>query len=452
MARVQKALTDREVRELLKTAGTKAVGGVAGLVLRRRANAQGVVTSARWYLRKQGEGRTDISIGDYRHMGLAEARLKAMQLLNDISNGVSPIVEAKKKAKKEQAQKAQKALEALTIGEVLDEWLTYKVDRGEWGKGIQAKAEETRRKEESRIRLNVPSLLDVSVALCEPEDVAKALEPIWCSRRATCDRLCSHLHGLFRWAMTVKKCRPRGINPVELQWLKPLLPAESKRKQEEHLPALEPNQVPSLIKALVAKGSATALCTVLAILTCTRSDNIRSMRWDQISEDGQYWNIDAIDMKVTSNGQHKIPLSVEAQKILKHQREFALFFDSPYVFTSNRNNGKPLSNTTLNVLIQRLHAKEVEAGREGWLDRKQTKEKGKPVIAVQHAISRSTFETWAHETRQDERAVQLILHHEIDPRLKSAYDRSEDLPHKRKVLEAWSKFCCSMCSLDELTR
>ncbi|EJW93086.1 hypothetical protein EVA_18807 [gut metagenome] len=59
--------------------------------------------------------------------------------------------------------------------------------------------------------------------------------------------------------MTVKKCRPRGINPVELQWLKPLLPAESKRKQEEHLPALEPNQVPSLIKALVAKGSATAL-------------------------------------------------------------------------------------------------------------------------------------------------------------------------------------------------
>lgn len=39
----------------------------------------------------------------------------------------------------------------------------------------------------------------------------------------------------------------------------------------------------------------------------------------------------------------------------------------------------------------------------------------------------------------------LILHHDVDPRLKSAYDRSEDLPHKRKVLDAWGKFCFSEC-------
>ena len=55
------------------------------------------------------------------------------------------------------------------------------------------------------------------------------------------------------------------------------------------------------------------------------------------------------------------------------------------------------------------------------------------------------IETWAHGTRQDERAVALILHHDVDPRLKSAYDRSEDLPHKRKVLDAWGKFCFSEC-------
>lgn len=61
MARVQKALTDREVRELAKTSGVNAVGGVAGLVLRRRENAQGVVTSTRWYLRKQGAKGTDIA-------------------------------------------------------------------------------------------------------------------------------------------------------------------------------------------------------------------------------------------------------------------------------------------------------------------------------------------------------------------------------------------------------
>lgn len=452
MARVQKALTDREVRELAKTAGTKAVGGVAGLVLRRRANVHGVVTSARWYLRKQGAKGTDIAIGDYKQVGLAEARLKALRLLEDLANGVNPIVEAKKEAQKEKAEKESKAREALTVGEVLTEWLDDKVRRGEWGKGIHSKAEETRRKEERRIRQNLPLLMEMPVASCEPEDIAKALEPIWCSKRATADRIQTHLQALFRWSMAVKKCRPRGINPAEKQWIKPLLPAESKRKQEEHLPALEPDQLPYLIRALVEKGSHSALCTALAIITCTRSDNIRSMRWDQLSENDQLWNIDAIDMKVTANGQHKIPLSVEAQKIIQHQRENALFFDSPYVFTSDRNGGKPFSNTTLNVLIQRLHAVEVDAGREGWIDRKQSQEKGEPVIAVQHGISRATFETWAHETRQDERAVQLILHHEIDPILKSAYDRSEDLDHKRKVLDAWSKFCFSLCSVDSLTR
>lgn len=86
--------------------------------------------------------------------------------------------------------------------------------------------------------------------------------------------------------MTVKKCRPRGINPADSQWLTPLLPAENKRKQEEHFPALDPDQLPQLIKALMALGSTSALCTAFAILTCTRSNNVRSMRWDQISEDG----------------------------------------------------------------------------------------------------------------------------------------------------------------------
>ncbi len=451
MARVEKALTDREVKALSKTLGSHAVGGVAGLTLRVRATKTGF--SCKWCLRSERQGKeTKITLGSYPEIGLQSARVKATQLRVDLANGVNPIVEAKKKAQKEKAEKESKVREALTVGEVLTEWLDDKVRRGEWGKGIHSKAEETRRKEERRIRQNVPLLLDMPVASCEPEDIAKALKPIWCAKRATADRVRVHLNVFFHWAMAVKKCRPRGISPAELEWIEPLLPAESKRKQEEHLPALEPEQLPHLIKALINKGSASALCTVLAILTCTRSDNIRSMRWDQISEDGQLWNIDAIAMKVTANGQHKIPLSVEARKIIQHQRENAQFFDSPYVFPSPRNKNKSMSDSAMNVLIKRLHATEVNAGREGWIDRKQSKEKGAPVIAVQHGISRATFKTWATETRQDKRAVELLLHHEIDPILKSAYDRSEDLPHKRKVLEEWSKFCFSLCSLDSLSR
>ena len=444
MARVVKALGVKEVEKISKMPGVHAVGGVPGFALRVWASAAG--SGCAWILRTECKGKeTKVTVGTYPEMGLHAARAKAAEFKASLLAGVNPVKEARAKVKAEKKAEEVARLQALTVGDVLDEWLAYKVEHGTWGKGIHEKAEAVAHKEGRRIRQSAALLLGVPVASCEPEDVVKAIEPIWCSKRATCETVCSHLRGLFHWAMTVKKCRPRGINPADSQWLTPLLPAENKRKQEEHFPALDPDQLPQLIKALMALGSTSALCTAFAILTCTRSNNVRSMRWDQISEDGQLWSIDAIDMKVTANGQHLIPLSAEAQRIIQHQREFSLCLDSPYVFGSYRNNGAPLSNMTMNVLIQRLHSKEVAEGREGWIDRKQTKDKGKPVIAVQHAISRATFESWAQGTRQDEHAVALILHHDVDPRLKSAYDRSEDLPHKRKVLDAWGKFCFSEC-------
>jgi len=97
----------------------------------------------------------------------------------------------------------------------------------------------------------------------------------------------------------------------------------------------------------------------------------------------------------------------------------------------------------LNTVIKDLHAIEIKAGREGWIDRKQTKKTGNPVIAVQHAISRATFESWAHSVHADSRAIQLILHHDIDPRLGSAYDRDGSIDDKRILLQRWANFCYS---------
>ena len=185
----------------------------------------------------------------------------------------------------------------------------------------------------------------------------------------------------------------------------------------------------------------TALCLEFAILTCVRSNNVRSMRWEQLNKDLTLWEIDAAEMKIDRNGQHKIPLSKQAKAIIEKAKTLAI--DPIYVFPSERVQGKPLSNSALNVVIKDLHAIEVKAGREGWIDRKQTKEEKKPRIAVQHGISRATFKTWAEGSRQDQRAVELILHHDIDPRLKSSYDRAEDIPHKAKVLQNWADFCYS---------
>lgn len=443
MARVAKALTDKEIKPKLRKHKVLAVGGVDGLILRQLTNAAGQVTSVRWYLRKQGAGKAMIPLGEYPRMSLAKAREEARRVLNALSEGVNPVREAKEKKAAAEIEDADKARRSLTVGDLLGEWMAYKVESGDWGKGDHAAAESVRRKEERRIRQNVPSLLGLSVADAEPKQIADALAPIWCSKRATADTICSHLIGFFRWAMTVKKCRAMGNNPAQKEWIKELLPSERKRNKEIHHPALDADQLPRFVRALLENGSPSALCTVMAILTCTRSANVRGMRWDQLNDDWTVWTIDAEEMKVTANGQHIIPLSDQAQAVLRCAREHSPYLDSMFVFNSDRNGGKPLSANTLNTLIHRMHAAEVSAGREGWIDREQTKKAKKAVIAVQHGISRATFKTWAVDTRQDDLAVELILHHEIDAAFHGSYNRADALEHKKAVLDAWGAFCFS---------
>lgn len=449
MARVIKALGVKEIERLSKVPGVYAVGGVPGLSLRVWTVATG--TSCAWILRSECKGKeTKVTVGTYPTMSLHSARAKAADFKAQLAAGVNPVKAAKEKAKAEKKAAEIASLHALTVDDVLDEWIKYKVDRGDWGKGLKLRAEETGIRESTRIRQNLPSLMSLSVDAATPEDVAAALEPLWCVKRGTAEKVQSHLSGFFKWTMRVKKCRTSSsINPASMEYLSLLLPCENKREKEGHQPALETDQLPHLMQVLMEKDSPGALCTAFAILTCTRSENVRRMRWDQISDDGSLWTIDAIDMKETANGQHVITLSAEARLILARQKERASLFDSPYVFASSVNTGRELSENTLNAIIKRLHEQEVKEGRDGFIDRRQTKEKRKknpdckPVIAVQHGISRSTFKTWALETRQDTRAVELILHHKIDKELHNAYDRSDDLPYKKQVLDAWGAFCFS---------
>lgn len=439
MPKIAKAMNDKQVQALLRKPDNKPhyVGGVQGLYLQVNVLKSGNV-SATWYLRVEIDGKkSKKSLGQYPDITLLQARTKAAELREQFAKGINPFEIEKEKKRQEKAKAKQKKKDDITFESALSEYLDYKQAR-DWKHG-----ESTRIKEERRIRNHLASLMPLALSAIEPEDVAAAVMPIWCNKAQTADRVLGLIHGYFKWAMTVKKCRPRGINPAESQWIKDLLPPESKRKKEIPMPALSVEQLPPFMKALHerAKTHLSALCTEFAVLTCVRSKNVREMRWSQLDDDLTLWEIDATEMKIDRNGQHKIPLSKQAKAIIEKAKTLAI--DPIYVFPSERVQGKPLSNSALNVVIKDLHAIEVKAGREGWIDRKQTKEEKKPRIAVQHGISRATFKTWAEGSRQDQRAVELILHHDIDPRLKSSYDRAEDIPHKAKVLQNWADFCYS---------
>lgn len=437
MPKRAKALGVKEVERLAKRPGMHAVGGsVAGLCLHVREVQSGF--SAQWVLRIRKEAiKRKATLGPYPLMGLAEARQAAAEYMKSLALGADPREEKKAAQAAQEAARREAERAVFTIDALLPEWLAWKA--------LTAKLpDDYARREASRIRNHLGGLLTQPLPRITADDVAAALRPTWCAKPATADKNLGHLHDFFSWAVSEKKCLPEGTaNPADKSTVRRKLPAESKRKQGRNQPALSLKQHPSFFKALNGKGTVGARCLAFAILTVSRSENAREIKWEQISEDGKLWTIPAQNMKTAANGQHMVPLSPQARAIIEAQRAVREE-GCPYVFPSPYGRGhKPLSDSTLTNVIRKLHLQELSAGRQGWIDPEQTAAEGEPVLVVPHGVARAAFSTWAHAKEENSNVIELCMHHSIDRRYKGAYNRAKMLEQKRALLEAWGEFCCS---------
>lgn len=439
MPRSARVLSAAQIKELAKKEGEYSVGGVSGLKLLVRKAQDGSLSVA-WVLRKQGKDGFKVSLGAYPLISLKAARDAAEEVLRKAHTGMNPVEEKRLKAhtvKAHAEKKAREKLDGLTVEDLSQEFFDWREARGDWKDPA-----ETRRRHEMRWRRHI--LLrggKIIVSRATPDDIAELLRPIWCDYRTTADKLLPLLRSFFGWAVAVRKVRDPGLaNPCAREGIEPLLPAERMRKALEHYPFLEPDQMPPFMAAIHRVPHVSARALEFAVLTCSRSQNVRNMRWSELNAKGTVWTIAAENMKITANGQHIVPLSRQAQEILKAQRVYCQYLGSDYVFPSPRN-GKPYCVTGMNNVIRDTHADELAAGREGWIDREMSKEKGEPVMAVQHAISRASFETWAHLHGEESRIIDLCLHHNVDAKLQSAYDRDKSLEAKRALLQRWADFC-----------
>ena len=423
MPKVIKALSIAEVKALASVVGDHSVGGVNGLRL-RVFNRNGQLCPY-WVLIRQGKNRLFYHIGAFPDIGLKEAREIASSVL---LNGIP--------TKKKEAQ--EKANEDLTIEDVYVAFFEWKLARGDWKRG------ETKKRYEQNLfeRHLLPTLKSVKVSSCTFDDVARAFKPIWVDHPSICNKAHQLILQLFSWATVVRKIRDSNLaNPAFLDGIKPLLPAEKTRRKRYSHPFLMPSQIPDFFAQLVplSTHSTVARMLICAILTCSRSANIRGMKWDQVNLEEGVWRIPESEMKISANGQHVVPLSTQVLDLIKVQKDFSC---NAFVFSSKRS-GSTLSKATMNYLINSMHKEEVENGREGWLDREQSEQLGEPVIPVQHAISRASFETWAHSEGKNARIIALCLHHTVDSKYNGAYDRDKSLDAKRQLLQEWADFCYS---------
>lgn len=424
MPRLSAVLSIAQVRALVKKGGTYAVGGVKGLSV---VSQQGRTPFYMLRLSKDGK-ESRIKIGDFALLSLKEAREKATGILADIQrgtfdDGTEPPTDDKP-----------------DVASLLCEWLDEQVERKRW-KDSTARGRDHLRQLEKHV---IPNIQGWEIDKVTAIDVAKLLRPLWCDHPKQADYLRGLLSLFFVWTMVVRKVRPIELgNPAATELLREILPPERERKKGSHYPFLPPEKVPAFMAALRRRPGAVARCTELAILTCTRSSNIRLMKWADVDLERRIWTIPAEEMKVERNGVCEIPLSDRAVEILEEMRFLApLKWSKEYVFASHIK-GRVVSENSLNKLIVTLHEIEVHEGREGWIDPDLTKERGEPVIACQHAIARASFRTWATATPDfSDRVIELCLHHAVS-KYAGAYDRAKLLDEKKALMQAWSDFCKS---------
>ena len=409
MPRKAKELSDAALKAKAKKPGFHAVGGVAGLLL------QVTPTGARsWVLRAMvNDRRRAIGLGSWEHVSLAEARKRAREARAEIDAGLDPIEERKRRRAENAA-----TLPLLTFDQAAAELIAARLP--EWKNAKHA--------DQWRNTLTTyasPVIGRMDVAAVELQHIEAILRPIWATKTETASRVRMRIEAVLDWA-TVGGQRT-GDNPARWKGvLSQRLAKPGKVKKKRNQPALPYTDMHRFMVTLRRRhGAARAL--EFAILTATRSNEVRGARWAEIDLQACTWTIPADRMK--AGREHVIPLSARALEILQTQERMA---GTDLVFPALR--GRELSDATLAKVIKLMHAADVAGGGPGFMDAKQ----GKTVVP--HGF-RSTFKDWASEKTSVPNIVsEAALAHTIKDKSEAAYRRGDLLDKRRALMEAWADY------------
>jgi len=134
--------------------------------------------------------------------------------------------------------------------------------------------------------------------------------------------------------------------------------------------------------------------------------------WDEIDLDKREWTVPSARMK--GRRPHTVPLSPPAIELL---RSLYTEPDNPFLFISNRTAGH-IAESTVTIALR-------DAGR----------------FETIHGF-RASFKTWAEEsTNFPGLVIELSLAHAPGTLVERSYRRGDVIVKRRKLMEAWSRFC-----------
>ncbi len=188
-------------------------------------------------------------------------------------------------------------------------------------------------------------------------------------------------------------------------------------RKQHYATLTEPRAVAELMRAL--HGASGTFATVSAMklmpLVFVRPGELRHAEWCEFDLDAAEWRIPAPKMKMRVP--HIVPLSAQAVAILRELHP--LTGDCRWCFPGERTRQKPISEATINANLRRMgYAKDQITG---------------------HGF-RAMASTMLHEQGWLHEAIERQLAHGHRDQVSAAYNHSEHLALRRKMMQHWADY------------
>lgn len=277
----------------------------AGLSLKVTANG-----SKSWIYRYMLVGKAHwMGLGSYPDVSLLEAREKAADYRKLTRQNIDPLAEKRK--------------ETSVIRAAIVKYITFSKASEQYIESHKAGWKNAKHIDQWTNTLATyanPIIGNIDVSMVDTGHIMRILEKdnFWNTKTETAHRVRGRIESILDWA-TARKYRV-GENPARWKGhLDKLLPARKKVKATEHHPALPWLEIGAFMVKLRLQEGYAARATELAILTASRSGEVRGADWAEFDLDNALWTIPEERMKAKK--EHRVPLSPQALKLLRAQKE-----------------------------------------------------------------------------------------------------------------------------------
>lgn len=358
--------------------------GSYGLALLVRPRAGGGVRKS-WIQRIRIHGRlTNIGLGPYPLVTLAEARRKALKNRRLTEQGQDP-----------------RGGGVPTFAEAAEQ--VIQLHRKGWKPGSR-----TEHRWRSTLKIYVfPTLADKRVDQITTADIMGLLAPIWHDKHPTAQTVKREISAIMRWAVAAGH---RPDNPAG-EAITAALPKHSSGRR--HHPALPHTQVADALHKVRGSDAypTSILLLELQVLTAVRPTEARLAQWTEIDPEKATWTIPAQRTKISR--EHRVPLSTRALEVLNEARQYSN--DSGLVFPGAR--GGQTGKGAVGAILHRLG-----------------------IDCVPHGF-RSSFRIWVEECTDTPRSVaEAALAHQNRNQVEAAYLRTDLFDRRRHLMEAWATY------------